>query len=382
MILGAWAYCAPWKPIPVYPSSDSQQAPDISGKRVVWQQYVSGDWDIYSADISNPKNPVVTIVSEYTQIQMNPSIDGTLVAWQEFVTDYGDWDIYIRDISSSDNQDVLVTNLAFDQTNPAISGNFLLWQDNTTDDWDIYLGDLINFDDIRTYNLTEYSYDQQNPAIDREWIVWEDNFVWDENPDGIWDLYGADILRPNKPVEYLFGGFANHQQQAAISGRYVVWQQQYIDAQNNIDWDLYAEDLSDPSDPKLIAVAIETSNAMNPDISGDLIVWQDDRNGDWDIYGYNLATRRQFLISDAQPNQTVFSDQTNPAISGTTVVWEDNLSGETNIYLALLSGPDVAICKYPPLGDANGDCVVDMSDLAEFSYYWLSCGLDPSSACP
>jgi hypothetical protein len=26
--------------------------------------------------------------------------------------------------------------------------------------------------------------------------------------------------------------------------------------------------------------------------------------------------------------------------------------------------------------------VVDMNDLADFSYYWLSCGLDPISACP
>ena len=129
-------------------------------------------------------------------------------------------------------------------------------------------------------------------------------------------------------------------------------------------------------------MAIESSNAINPDISGNLIVWQDDRNGDWDIYGYNLTTRQEFLISDDQPNQTVFSDQTNPAISGTTVVWQDNLGGKMNIYMALLSGPDVATCANPPLGDANGDCVVNLNDLADFSQYWLLCGLDPISACP
>ncbi|NLH15446.1 MAG: hypothetical protein GX455_02595 [Phycisphaerae bacterium] len=382
MILATTAFSVPWKPIPVYPSTDSQEAPDISGTRVVWQQYVSGDWDIYSADITDPKNPVLTIVSQYTQIQMYPSIHDTTVAWQEFVTEYEDWDIYIRDLSSADNQDVLVTNFSGDQTSPAVSGNLVVWQDNSAGDWDVALGDITDPTDIRTYTLTEYSYDQQNPAIDREWVVWEDNFVWDDNPDGIWDLYGADVMRVNKPVEYLFGGFANHQQRSAISGHYVVWQQLYIDEQNNEDWDLYAADVSDPSNPKIIAVAIESSNAINPDISGNLIVWQDDRNTDWDIYGYNLDTRQEFLISDAQIDQTVYSDQTNPAIDGTTVVWEDNLGGKMNIYLALLSGPDVATCAAPPLGDANGDCVVDMSDLAEFSQYWLSCGLDPSSACP
>jgi beta propeller repeat protein len=386
MILAATAFSAPWKPIPVYPSADDQEAPDIYcdpvyGNRVVWQQLVTSqgatDWDIYSADITDPKQPVLTIVSEYTQDQMNPAIFETTVAWQDNY--YGDWDIYIRDISSSANPDILLTDQLKDQTNPAIWGNFVVWQDNTADDWNIWLGDITDTANVQTYSVAVYDYDQQNPAIDREWVTWEDNFVWDNNPDGIWDLYGADVLRPNKPAEYLFGGFVDPQQRSAISGRYVVWQQQY---NGTDDWDIYAEDISDPANPKLIVVAIDSSNAINPDISGNLIVWQDDRNTDWDIYGYNLATRREFLISDAQPNQTVFSNQTNPAISGTTVVWEDDLGGKMTIYMALMSGSDeVATCDYPPLGDTNGDCVVNLTDLADFSQYWLYCGLEPISAC-
>ena len=381
MILASATVAAPWKPIPVYPSANDQEAPDIYGNRVVWQQLVTSqgvtDWDIYSADITDPKKPVLTIVSEVTQDQTNPAIFETTVAWQDNYA--GDWDIYIRDISNAANKEILLTNFSKDQTNPAISGNFVVWQDNTAGDWDIWLGDITDTANVRTYNLTPYSYDQQNPAIDRKWFTWEDNFVWQDNPNGIWDLYGADVLMPNKPVEYLFGGFADPQQRSAISGHYVVWQQQYNGTE---DWDIYAEDVTDPANPQFFAVAIESSNAINPDISGNLIVWQDDRNGDWDIYGYNLTTRQEFLISDDQPNQTVFSDQTNPAISGTTVVWQDNLGGKMNIYMALLSGPDVATCANPPLGDANGDCVVNLNDLADFSQYWLLCGLDPISACP
>ena len=381
MIIASATVAAPWKPIPVYPSANDQEAPDIYGNRVVWQQLVTSqgatDWDIYSADITNPKKPVLTIVSEVSKDQMYPSVFESTVAWQDNY--YGDWDIYIRDISIAANPEILLTDLLKDQTNPAISGNFVVWQDNTSGNWDIWLGDITDTANVRTYGIAVYNYDQQNPAIDREWVTWEDNFVSVDNPQGIWDLYGADVLRPNKPVEYLFGGFIDPQQRSAISGRYVVWQQQY----NGVDdWDIFAEDVSDPANPKLITIANDFSNAINPDISGNLIVWQDDRNGDWDIYGYNLATRREFLISDAQPNQTVFSNQTYPAISGTTVVWQDDLGGKMNIYMALLSGPDVATCTNPPLGDANGDCVVDMSDLADFSQYWLSCGLDPISACP
>jgi beta propeller repeat protein len=381
MILAATAFSAPWKPIPVYPSAGNQTSPVIDGVRVVWQQYVTSqgvsDWDVYSADITNPKKPILTIVSEFSYDQTSPAISGTVVAFQD--NSAGDWDIYIHDLSLAANTDLLVTDQLYDQINPAISGNFLLWQDNSAGDCDIYLGDITQTDSLRSFNLTPYEYDQQNPAVDREWVVWEDNFVWDQNPDGIWDLYGADVIQINKPVEYLFGGFSDPQQRGAISGHYVVWQQYYT---TGGDWDVYAEDVSDPANPKLIPIAVDATNAINPAISGNLIVWQDDRNGDWDIYGYNLDTRREFLISDAQPNQTVFSDQTSPAISGTRVVWEDNLNGKTNIYLALLSGPDIATCSNPPLGDANGDCVVDLSDLAQFSQYWLSCGLDPVEACP
>ncbi len=382
MIIVSATVAAPWKPIPVYPSANDQEAPDIYGNQVVWQELISyqggADWDIYSADIADPKTPVLTIVSEFTQDQMYPAIFETTVAWQDNY--YGDWDIYIHDISSTANQDILLTDLLEDQSNPAISGNFVVWQDNTSADWDIYLGDITDTTNVRTYNLTPYTYDQQNPAIDREWVTWEDNYVSVDNPQGIWDLYGADVLRPNKPIEYLFGGFIDPQQRSAISGRYVVWQQQY----NGVDdWDIFAEDISDPANPRLITIANDFFNAINPDISGNLIVWQDDRNGDWDIYGYNLATRREFLISDDQPNQTVFSNQTNPAIDGTTVVWEDDLGGTMNIYMAVMSGFDeVATCTNPPLGDANGDCVVNLTDLADFSQSWLSCGLDPIAACP
>ncbi len=379
LLLGLASAPAAWKVFPAYPSADDQEAPDIHGNRIVWHQYVTfqgaADWDIYSVDITDPKNPILAIVSEYTKDQMYPSVFDDIVAWQDNYWD--DWDIYIRDISSPDNQEILLTDLLNDQSAPAISGNRVVWQDNSAGDWDITLADITDPDQVRTYALTPYEFDQQNPAVDREWVIWEDNFVWEDNPDGVWNLFGADVIRNNKAVEYLFGGFTEPQQYSAISGHFVVWQQRYQD-----EWDVYAADISDPDSPNIIAVAIESSNAINPDIDGNLIVWQDDRNGDWDIYGYNLSTRREFPITDIQPNQTVFSDQTAPAISGSTVVWQDNLGGKMNVYFSILSGPEIAECARPPLGDANGDCVVNLEDFAEFSRFWLSCGLEPISACP
>ena len=185
--------------------------------------------------------------------------------------------------------------------------------------------------------------------------------------------FGAEDL----PEEFLFSALPEDQEYVAVSGQIIVWQQNFDD-----DWDLYAADISDPSNPDVFAVATDTSAAMHPAIDGHLIVCRDDRNGDWDIYGYNLTTRQEFIISDNQPGQQVFSNQTYPSISGNTVVWEDDLGSEINIYAALLDGPEIADCPERLPGDANGDCIVNLQDFLLVAQNWLTCNLDQPGACP
>jgi len=69
-------------------------------------------------------------------------------------------------------------------------------------------------------------------------------------------------------------------------------------------------------------------------------------------------------------------DQENPDIDGTMVVWQDNRRGPWNIYAAVLDGPEVAGCPAPPAGDLNGDCRVDVADLAILAEAWLQSHLD------
>ena len=57
--------------------------------------------------------------------------------------------------------------------------------------------------------------------------------------------------------------------------------------------------------------------AKNPSTSSRYVVWQDRRNGNWDIYAYDLVDGVEFQVT-RDPHDQIF-----PSISGTVVVWED-----------------------------------------------------------
>lgn len=74
------------------------------------------------------------------------------------------------------------------------------------------------------------------------------------------------------------------------------------------------------------------AGAYFPAISGNRIVWGDDRNGNYDIYLYDLATNRERSIT------TEFRRQLYPDISGNWIVWfDDRHNGSGDIYLYDLS---------------------------------------------
>ncbi|MBN1124607.1 MAG: hypothetical protein JXA82_06340 [Sedimentisphaerales bacterium] len=372
-----------WVPFEIFPSTDDQKSPDIYGSFVVWQQWVEfegvTDWDIIGADITNPEDISVFGIAEFEKNQENPAIYDNVVVWQDNYHPNGDtdYDIYMLDLEDSEQVDKPVTDLLYDQINPAIFGNTVIWQDNSAGDWDISMADITDPENVDTFQLTPFEYDQLNAAIYHDTVAWQDDFVWEDNPDGVFNLFGADVLRLNKPIEYLFSALPEDQENVAACGHLIVWQQKFGN-----DWDIFAADISDPANPNVFSIATDTDNAEQPDIDGNLIVWQDDRNGDWDIYGFNLTTQEEFLISDNQPGQQTFSDQTNPRISGNTVVWQDNLGGEMSIYAAILSGSEVAKCPEKLPGDVNGDCIVNLQDFVLLAQNWLSCNFDQTGVCP
>jgi beta propeller repeat protein len=70
-------------------------------------------------------------------------------------------------------------------------------------------------------------------------------------------------------------------------------------------------------------------------------VWQDNRNGNWDLYAYDLKTHQQIYT-------TAKSDQMDPDIYGNRIVWEDYRNGQ-NIYMGTISYPPVAAFSASPI---------------------------------
>jgi len=366
-----------WKEFAVWPTTDDQELPDIYGDIIVWQQFVTeyGDYDIYISDINNPDDPLIVILRDDSD-QMCPAVFENIVVWQDYIIegDSGDWDIAGGDISDRKQPVTFaVTNiLGNDEQSPAIHGNIVVWQDGAEGDYNIFGADITILESPAEFVIAAFEHNQQRPAIYRNTVVWQDSYYGDQ------DILAADIWMRNKPTEFGVSLSELDQQMPAIWDDTVVWADNYFG-----DMDIYAADLStmlnagisDPNEPDEFAIVNNEAEQTNPDIDGNIVVWQDNRNGDWDIYGYNLTTRREFQITDNP------YDQTNPAVSGNTVVWEDSRDGNSQIYAIVIDGPEVARCKSKLAGDINGDCKVDFDDQAIMLSQWLECNLEPEEAC-
>jgi len=399
-ILASIGQAGNWQEFAVWPTTDEQEAPDIYGNIIVWQQFVYeyGDYDIYIADMNNPTrlatgqaDPLVLIVGDSND-QTSPAVYENIVVWQDYVawesgiSAGADWDIRAADIGNwAEPKIFVVSGIANnDERRPAIHGNTVVWQDGQAGDFNIYGADITDLNNPVEFQIAAFEHDQQGPAIYRTTVVWQDNFFGD------WDIYAADIWRRNKPAEAAVSFIENDQQNPAIWGNIVVWQSYGLLTENNFfgaysaeaasaakaeDWDIYAADVCELSNPVEFAITTNESSQTNPDIDGNIVVWQDYRNNNWDIFGYNLTTQKEFQITDDS------HDQTNPAISGNVVVWQDYRNGNSEIYAVVLNGPEVARCASRIAGDVNSDCKVDFADFAIIASHWLECYLEPAEVC-
>ena len=108
----------------------------------------------------------------------------------------------------------------------------------------------------------------------------------------------------------------------SISGNIAVWRDM-----RNGNGDIYGYDLTSQQE---FPIVVMPEDQDNPDISGEIVVWQDNRISrsltNYDIYGYDIREQHEFVISTRGGNEVY------PKVSGNIVVWMDYVGSNVDVY--------------------------------------------------
>ena len=165
----------------------------------------------------------------------------------------------------------------------------VVWQDNRRGNWDIRAYDI---DERREYWVSDSSEEERNPSIDGDLVAFErDGLIWYR------DLATSRLARVPG-----VGGY-----EPSVSGDRIAFRSGGTRSEPR-DASIYVFDRRDGS----LAQVSSTLDARrgNPRIRGDVVVWWDRRNGDRDVYAYDLVSKLEFPIA------TNAGDQDRPGRNG------------------------------------------------------------------
>jgi beta propeller repeat protein len=314
---------------PVCTSSGNQRYPTVGDNAIIWQDERNGNRDIYGYDLITEQEFVICTASGHQQY---PKISGSIIVWQDGRnSSMTGNDIYGYNRLSQ--QEFAICTASGGQQFPAISNGIVVWYDtrNSATGNDIYGYDIAGESE---FVICDDEGSQVRPAIDGNWVVWLDN------RSGTYQLYGCQLVLPASLIGYEIvplspSGY--EQGYPSISGNIVVWHEQRSEATG---YDIYGFRL-DTREEFLICSAAGWQ--INPVVYGDLVIWQDERNGNTrtDIFGYDFSSGSEFIISAPNANQI------NPSVRNRLAAWQHN----DDIYAARMPLPTVISVLVPNGGE-------------------------------
>lgn len=303
-----------------------QRRPAISGSLIVWEDWRTGDSDIYLHDLTTGKT---VPIAKGPGDQAHPAISGSLVVWEDWRG--GDADVLLYDVTNGTTTPIGQGpgNQAF----PSISNRMVVWEDDVGGDFDIVLHDL---ESQETWVLTGDG-EQGQPQISGTRVVWEDD-RFGNSEIYVYDLTTKQERRvTDHPAEQIFPD---------IEGDFVAW----VDFRNGEE-NIYMFNLSTGQETQVTFAQVLSSRQVTPDfhgesqrfpaLSGSLLIWQDYVWNNHDVILLDITQGTKRRITDVAQITRLPDAQAFPDISGRLIVWQDVRSGNSDIFLFDLDGaPD------------------------------------------
>lgn len=251
----------------------------------------------------------------------NPYARGRYAVWQD--QSDGTSQIYAQDIVTAGATIRQITTGTRANENARTDGRYVVWQARQADgNWDIQIKDLLNPTVISSVTATP-SVDETNPSVDWPWVVYQARPA--ANPSAPPQIHAINLVTHLEPV--VWPGPLEQTDPDVQAGR-VVWQDQRDVGQGEI----YFRNLETGEQRRL------TENEFgqyHPAIYGNMVAWQDNRNGQVDIYGYDLLRNTEVRITDTSENEA------RPYLDGSWLVCEEDSLGPLTGNLRLVHLPSL-----------------------------------------
>ncbi len=284
--------------------------PHARGKRVVWQDQVTGSRNIFARRLSGGTGDPVQ-VTDAVRSQERPRTDGRYVVWQARRSD-GAWDIWMRDLDAGGDSQPVVESSETDDTRPAVDWPWVVWQARPIGvsgaPWQVRARNLITGE---TFTVDPAAGNQNDPVVESGRVVW-----WDERHPSPGEIYFADLETgerrriTNDPFAQTF---------PVIDGPWIVWQ-------DNRDQNLqiYGYDLLADREMRLSQTA---SNLEHPRLDGPWVVCLDDGavTGGTNLRLIHIPTRA------TAPLTRTPTDKSDPGIGDGRAVWLEEGSGGSRV---------------------------------------------------
>lgn len=356
---------------PVSTADGGQVQPAIDFPWIVWKtEPPEGSSDSTNIMAYNFLTGEESVVCTATGEQANPSVSGDWVVYSDDRADDGYCAIYAYNLATGEEQVISDLPLVH-QGNPAIDGDLIVHNHWDTVDSDHY-GDIWAYDlsTETTWAVCEAPGYQREADIDDGWVTWRDDRL---GSSSVWGYNMATSEEVTLGAAWDDPDSYGYYYEPSTSDGLVAAQKYWYD--RVLGQSHYCIVLIDPlaGVETTISTVNDNTNRWRPSIGDGYVVWPDRRNGQAEVFMYDIASGEETCIVPAVYNEAAAAwEYAGRAETADGIVaWhdhrledpavnEDGVDNADDLYAMFLRPVETA---YTPLeGDDRFETAVQVSE--------------------